>query len=117
MRNLTWNQDPAAKSLEEDSHNIRGFLQFTVTESQHILSDLSVPLLPRMITEYAHKITGIDKHPGAVMRQPFSIDTWNGIVIGETTTVGNYVKIYQGVTLGALSVDKSKVADKRHPHY
>jgi serine O-acetyltransferase len=68
-----------------------------------------------MITEYAHKITGIDIHPGAVIGSPFSIDHGTGIVIGETTKIGNYVKLYQGVTLGALSVDKSKASSKRHP--
>lgn len=68
-----------------------------------------------MITEYAHKITGIDIHPGAEIGNPFSIDHGTGIVIGETTKVGNHVKIYQGVTLGALSVDKSKASGKRHP--
>ena len=68
-----------------------------------------------MITEYAHSITGIDIHPGAIIGSPFSIDHGTGIVIGETTEIGNYVKLYQGVTLGALSVDKSKASKKRHP--
>lgn len=107
--------DPAAKSLEEVIAIYPGFFAIYCYRIANILSDLSVPLLPRMITEYAHKITGIDIHPSAVIGSPFSIDHGTGIVIGETTTVGNYVKIYQGVTLGALSVDKSKVADKRHP--
>ena len=65
-----------------------------------------------MITEYAHKVTGIDIHPGATIGSPFSIDHGTGIVIGETTVIGNYVKLYQGVTLGALSVDKSKASKK-----
>ena len=68
-----------------------------------------------MITEYAHKITGIDIHPGAEIGSPFSIDHGTGIVIGETTKIGNYVKLYQGVTLGAFSVDKSHASSKRHP--
>jgi serine O-acetyltransferase len=76
---------------------------------------MEIPLLPRMITEYAHKITGIDIHPGAAIGTPFSIDHGTGIVIGETAFIGNYVKLYQGVTLGALSVDKSKASKKRHP--
>jgi len=107
--------DPAAKSLEEVIAIYPGFFAIYCHRIAHILNDLSVPLLPRMITEYAHKITGIDIHPGAVIGSPFSIDHGTGIVIGETTTVGNHVKMYQGVTLGALSVDKSKAADKRHP--
>ena len=68
-----------------------------------------------MITEYAHKVTGIDIHPGAEIGCPFSIDHGTGIVVGETTRIGNSVKLYQGVTLGALSVDKSKASKKRHP--
>jgi serine O-acetyltransferase len=68
-----------------------------------------------MITEYAHKVTGIDIHPNARIGSPFSIDHGTGIVIGETTFIGDKVKIYQGVTLGALSVDKSKSRIKRHP--
>lgn len=69
----------------------------------------------RMITEYAHRITGIDIHPLATIGCPFSIDHGTGIVIGETAIIGNHVKLYQGVTLGALSVDKSKASKKRHP--
>ena len=68
-----------------------------------------------MITEYAHRVTGIDIHPLATIGSPFSIDHGTGIVIGETTHIGNNVKLYQGVTLGALSVDKSKASKKRHP--
>jgi serine O-acetyltransferase len=68
-----------------------------------------------MITEYAHKTTGIDIHPGATIGSPFSIDHGTGIVIGETAVIGNRVKLFQGVTLGALSVDKSKTSKKRHP--
>ena len=76
---------------------------------------LQVPLFPRMITEYAHRVTGIDIHPSAEIGSPFAIDHGTGIVIGETANIGNYVKLYQGVTLGALSVDKSKASKKRHP--
>lgn len=107
--------DPAAKSLEEVIAIYPGFFAIYCYRIAHILNNLAVPLLPRMITEYAHKITGIDIHPGAEIGNPFSIDHGTGIVIGETTKVGNYVKIYQGVTLGALSVDKTRASDKRHP--
>jgi len=107
--------DPAAKSLTEVIAIYPGFFAICCYRIAHRLNKFSIPLLPRMITEYAHKITGIDIHPGAVIGTPFSIDHGTGIVIGETTIIGNYVKIYQGVTLGALSVDKSKASDKRHP--
>jgi len=107
--------DPAAKSLEEVIAVYPGFFAIYCYRLAHFINQLSVPLLPRMITEYAHKITGIDIHPGAEIGTPFSIDHGTGIVIGETTIIGNYVKLYQGVTLGALSVDKSKALSKRHP--
>ena len=107
--------DPAAKELVEVIAVYPGFFAIYCYRIAHLIDQLSVPLLPRMITEYAHKITGIDIHPGAVIGSPFSIDHGTGIVIGETTRIGNYVKLYQGVTLGALSVDKSKASKKRHP--
>ncbi len=107
--------DPAAKSLAEVIAVYPGFFAIYCYRLAHFINQLSVPLLPRMITEYAHKITGIDIHPGAVIGSPFSIDHGTGIVIGETTEIGNYVKLYQGVTLGALSVDKSRASSKRHP--
>lgn len=107
--------DPAAKSLEEVIAIYPGFFATYCYRIAHALDQLQVPLLPRMITEYAHKITGIDIHPGAEIGTPFSIDHGTGIVIGETTKIGNFVKLYQGVTLGALSVDKSKASSKRHP--
>jgi serine O-acetyltransferase len=107
--------DPAARSLEEVIAIYPGFFAIYCYRIAHELERMSVPLLPRMITEYAHKITGIDIHPGAVIGTPFSIDHGTGIVIGETTSIGNHVKVYQGVTLGALSVDKSKASRKRHP--
>lgn len=105
--------DPAAKSLIEVIAIYPGFFAIYCYRLAHSL--IQVPLLPRMITEYAHKITGIDIHPGAVIGTPFSIDHGTGIVIGETAIIGNFVKVYQGVTLGALSVDKSKASTKRHP--
>ena len=107
--------DPAAKELEEVIAVYPGFFAIYCYRIAHAVDQLSVPLLPRMITEYAHKITGIDIHPGASIGSPFSIDHGTGIVIGETSQIGNYVKLYQGVTLGALSVDKSKASKKRHP--
>jgi serine O-acetyltransferase len=107
--------DPAAKQLAEVIAIYPGFFAIFCFRIAHSIDQLSVPLLPRMITEYAHKITGIDIHPGAKIGCPFSIDHGTGIVIGETTIIGNNVKLYQGVTLGALSVDKSKASKKRHP--
>jgi serine O-acetyltransferase len=107
--------DPAAKQLIEVIAIYPGFFAIYCYRIAHSVDQLSIPLLPRMITEYAHKITGIDIHPGAEIGSPFSIDHGTGIVIGETAIIGNYVKVYQGVTLGALSVDKSKASKKRHP--
>jgi serine O-acetyltransferase len=107
--------DPAAKQLIEVIAIYPGFFAIYCYRIAHSIHLLSVPLLPRMITEYAHKITGIDIHPGATIGSPFSIDHGTGIVIGETAVIGNFVKLYQGVTLGALSVDKSKASKKRHP--
>ena len=107
--------DPAAKNIEEVIAIYPGFFAIYCYRIAHALNQFNVPLLPRMITEYAHKTTGIDIHPGAVIGSPFSIDHGTGIVIGETTKIGDYVKLYQGVTLGALSVDKSKASKKRHP--
>ncbi len=107
--------DPAAKELAEVIAIYPGFFAIFCYRIAHSIDKLSVPLLPRMITEYAHKTTGIDIHPGAIIGSPFSIDHGTGIVIGETTIIGNNVKLYQGVTLGALSVDKGKASKKRHP--
>ncbi len=107
--------DPAATQLIEVFAVYPGFFAIFCYRIAHTLARLSVPLVPRMITEYAHKNTGIDIHPGAIIGSPFSIDHGTGIVIGETTEIGNYVKLYQGVTLGALSVDKNKASKKRHP--
>jgi serine O-acetyltransferase len=107
--------DPAAKSLIEVIAIYPGFFAIYCYRIAHSIEQLPVPLLPRMITEYAHKVTGIDIHPGATIGSPFSIDHGTGIVIGETAIIGNCVKLYQGVTLGALSVDKTKASKKRHP--
>jgi serine O-acetyltransferase len=81
----------------------------------HELLLLQVPLVPRALAEYAHRLTGIDINPGATIGEHFCIDHGTGVVIGETAVIGNHVKIYQGVTLGALSVDKKDATSKRHP--
>ncbi|HUX96379.1 MAG TPA: serine O-acetyltransferase EpsC [Bacteroidales bacterium] len=107
--------DPAAKELTEVIAIYPGFFAIFCHRIAHTLYTKSVHLIPRIITEYAHIKTGIDIHPGARIGIPFSIDHGTGIVIGETTIIGNNVKMYQGVTLGALSVDKSKASTKRHP--
>ena len=107
--------DPAATEIVEVVSVYPGFFAIFCYRIAHILVGLNVKLLPRIITEYAHKNTGIDIHPGATIGSPFSIDHGTGIVIGETTTIGNFIKMYQGVTLGALSVDKTKASKKRHP--
>ncbi|MFA5820211.1 MAG: serine acetyltransferase, partial [Bacteroidales bacterium] len=113
--NFILESDPAATQLIEVIAIYPGFFAIFCYRIANSLSQLSVPLLPRIITEYAHKVTGIDIHPLATIGCPFSIDHGTGIVIGETAHIGNNVKLYQGVTLGALSVDKSKASKKRHP--
>jgi serine O-acetyltransferase len=107
--------DPAAKSKFEIIRAYPGFYAISFYRIAHALADLEIPLLPRILTEYAHSKTGIDIHPAAEIGEHFCIDHGTGIVIGETTIIGNHVKIYQGVTLGALSVDKSMSYIKRHP--
>ena len=83
----------------------------------HILYELGVPVLPRVMAEYAHEKTGIDIHPGAKIESPFFIDHGTGIVIGETAQIGKNVKIYQGVTLGAITVEKSMANTKAASHH
>jgi serine O-acetyltransferase len=109
--------DPAAFSIDEIILSYPGLYAVMVYRAAHELHLLGVPLIPRMMTEYAHSRTGIDIHPGAVIGHHFFIDHGTGIVIGETTVIGNYVKIYQGVTLGALSTrgGQSLKGSKRHP--
>ncbi|WP_262693192.1 serine O-acetyltransferase EpsC [Kordiimonas aquimaris] len=107
--------DPAAQSIEEVILCYPGFFAVVAYRIAHALSDRSVPLLPRMITEYAHQKTGIDIHPGAQIGRSLFIDHGTGVVIGQTTVIGDNVKIYQGVTLGALRVDREHRAKKRHP--
>lgn len=107
--------DPAAQSEFEIIRCYPGFFAIAMYRFAHELHLLEVPHIPRIITEYAHTVTGIDIHPAAKIGEYLYIDHGTGLVIGETTVIGNYVKLYQGVTLGALSVDKSKSNTKRHP--
>jgi serine O-acetyltransferase len=107
--------DPAAKSVESVILYYPGFYTIAVYRLAHVLYKLKIPFIPRMISEYAHGKTGIDIHPGAEIGKNFFIDHGTGVVIGETTIIGNNVKIYQGVTLGALYVKKSLKGVKRHP--
>lgn len=107
--------DPASESLEEVLMAYPGFYATMVYRFSHFLYRRQAPILPRFFSEYAHNKTGIDIHPGARIGHPFFIDHGTGIVIGETTVIGNNVKIYQGVTLGALSVEKGLSKVKRHP--
>lgn len=109
--------DPAASGREEVIYAYPGIFAVMVQRMAHELYLLQVPLLPRMMTEYAHSITGIDIHPGAVIGDYFFIDHGTGVVVGETTVIGSHVRIYQGVTLGALTtqgVERLRGA-KRHP--
>lgn len=107
--------DPAAKSTDEVILAYPGFLAISIYRVAHQFYKQGVPLLPRLLTEYAHQLTGIDIHPGALIGDHFFIDHGTGIVIGETTIIRDHVKIYQGVTLGALSVEKNLANKKRHP--
>jgi len=112
--------DPAAKSIDEVIYCYPGFYAVTVYRIAHELLAAGVPLMPRMMTEYAHSITGADIHPGATIGKSFFIDHATGVVIGETTEIGDNVKVYQGVTLGARSFPKDERGRvikglKRHP--
>ena len=107
--------DPAAKSKREIIYSYPGFYSIAAYRIAHLLHILKVPDLPRAITEIAHSKTGIDIHPGAKIGESFCIDHGTGVVIGETTVIGNSVKLYQGVTLGALSIDARTSEAKRHP--
>ena len=107
--------DPAATGPDEVIMTYPGFFAILVYRLAHYISSFGVPVIPRIMTEHAHSLTGIDIHPGATIGQEFCIDHGTGVVIGETTLIGNRVKLYQGVTLGALSVDKSMASTKRHP--
>ena len=110
-----FNGDPAAQSEFEVIRTYPGFFAISFYRLAHSLYKHEVPLLPRILTEYAHSKTGIDIHPAAEIGEYFYIDHGTGIVIGESCIIGKHVKLYQGVTLGALSVAKSMAYTKRHP--
>jgi serine O-acetyltransferase len=107
--------DPAARSEEEVILSYPGFEAITAHRLAHFFWKCQVPLIPRMMSEQVHSRTGIDIHPGAEIGESFFIDHGTGVVIGETTVIGRDVKLYQGVTLGALSVKKELADKKRHP--
>ncbi|MCP3953741.1 MAG: serine acetyltransferase [Desulfobacterales bacterium] len=114
-----FNGDPAAKSHDEIIFSYPGIFATMVHRVAHKLFELEVPLLPRIMSEHAHSLTGIDIHPGATIGESFVIDHGTGVVIGETTRIGKDVRIYQGVTLGALSLPRDTVdrlrGENRHP--
>jgi serine O-acetyltransferase len=107
--------DPAAKSLEEVYLAYPGFYAIAVYRLSHQLLQLGIPVFPRVMSEFAHSVTGTDIHPGAEIGDSFFIDHATGIVIGETTIIKNNVQIFQGVTLGGIQVKKSLASTKRHP--
>jgi serine O-acetyltransferase len=107
--------DPAAESQDEVILAYPGFTAIAIYRLAHEFYKRQVPIFPRLLTEYAHHLTGVDINPGAQIGSSFAIDHGTGIVIGESTLIGNHVKLYQGVTLGALSVDKRLAKSKRHP--
>jgi serine O-acetyltransferase len=107
--------DPASHSLAEIYMAYPGFYAISIYRLSNALHKLNVYILPRMMSEYIHGITGIDIHPGATIGESFYIDHGTGIVIGETSIIGKDVKMYQGVTLGGISVAKSLASTKRHP--
>lgn len=110
-----WAGDPAAESIDEVIAAYPGFLAIGTHRIANRLHRLGVPVLPRLMSEVAHTGTGIDIHPGASIGRSFCMDHGTGIVVGETAVIGENVKLYQGVTLGALSVAKSAAGTKRHP--
>ncbi|HYP15989.1 MAG TPA: serine O-acetyltransferase [Opitutus sp.] len=119
--NAAYRGDPAARSIEEIILAYPCVLVISLQRFAHELYRLGVPLLPRMLTEYAHERTGCDLHPGARIGTHFFIDHCTGVVIGETATIGHHVKLYQGVTLGAKSFETDEAGDpikgvKRHPN-
>ena len=111
----TEQNDPATKTLEEVYLACPGFYAIAIYRLSHELYKLQIPILPRMMSEYAHGITGIDIHPGATIGDSFFVDHGTGVVIGETSIIKNNVKIFQGVTLGGITVKKSMSSSKRHP--
>ncbi|WP_185877172.1 serine O-acetyltransferase [Blattabacterium cuenoti] len=113
--NAILNSDPAANSIEEIFLTYPGFFATALYRIAHQLWIQKIPIIPRLITEYAHSKTGVDIHAAAKIGKAFSIDHGTGIVVGSSTNIGNRVKIYQGVTLGAIYVDKKLSNIKRHP--
>lgn len=111
--------DPAAGSYDEIIFSYPGIFAISIYRIAHQLFEQKIPLIPRMMTEYAHSITGIDIHPGASIGESFFIDHGTGVVVGETSVIGNRVRLYQGVTLGALSLPRDAGqlmrGKKRHP--
>jgi serine O-acetyltransferase len=107
--------DPAAESVDEVVAAYPGFLAIAIHRIAHAIHHAGVPILPRLLAEVAHTRTGVDIHPGANIGRAFCIDHGTGVVVGETAEIGDDVKLYQGVTLGALSVAKSAAGTKRHP--
>jgi serine O-acetyltransferase len=110
-----FNSDPAARSIDEVLFSYPGFYAVAIHRLAHELFLSEVPIIPRLLSEYSHFKTGIDIHPGAKIGERFLIDHGTGVVIGETSEIGDDVKIYQGVTLGALSVSRKVAGTKRHP--
>jgi len=111
----TEKNDPAANSLDEVYLAYPGFFAISIYRLSHELYKMNIPILPRMISEFAHSYTGTDIHPAAQIGESFFIDHATGIVIGETVIIGNCVRIYQGVTLGAFHIRKDMATTKRHP--
>lgn len=113
----TLNGDPAAENIDQIIFCYPGIYAISVYRIAHFFHERKVPVIPRILTEHAHSVTGIDIHPGAKIGRFFFIDHGTGIVIGETTVIGDHVKIYQGVTLGALSIKnrEATLGKKRHP--
>jgi len=112
---FTLRQDPAAASIDEVMIAYPGFAAIVIHRVAACIHRLGVPLIPRVLSEFAHAQTGIDIHPGASIASPFCIDHGTGVVIGETAIIGKRVVIYQGVTLGAIRVGKDVAGTKRHP--
>lgn len=111
----TYNADPASTCISEVFNAYPGFYAIALYRFAHLMTELDIPLIPRIISTYAQSKTGIDIHPKAKIGSNFVIDHGTGIVIGETTIIGNHVTLYQGVTLGAISVAKELSQQKRHP--
>lgn len=110
-----FNSDPASQSLDEVILSYPGCYAVSAYRFANYLLKMEIPLLPRLIGEFAHRVTGIDIHPGATIGHSLYIDHGTGVVIGETAFIGNNVQIYHSVTLGALKVEKSEKSKKRHP--